>query len=244
MDDISRALAYEVKKEIADRYFGFRRTIEKDTEVYLKKIVKTALELEQNVGFDLTRIYSLLKEDAFIDDFRQLTQLTDNFFFDSYIKSSPTIRKRVFCNTKIHGLTSKKRYKNLFFDTYRELYRHLLHYNEKLSELSEEYDVLCEEIKLFYQKNDISLIMQFFRNIDNQSVNDFGAQVRDFADPQDLEKKLRILPPIPAKTQLPQINRILRLSTIKRDLNKLLEKCYCAQNGCDPRDFFTVDKQP
>lgn len=236
MEDLSKALAFEVKKEIADRYFGFRKTIENDTNAYLHKIALTALKLESNVGFDLTRIYSLLKKDSFVYDFRQLTDLEGDFFFDSYINSSPTIRKRLFSSKKIRGWTPKRRYTNLFYDTYRDLYNHILSYNESLDELMEEYDVICEEIKLFYRKNDIGMIMQFFRNVDGQSSL-HSSQSSNMANPDDLEKKLRILPPVPANEQLPEINRIPKLAAIKPELNKLLNQSYSAQIDADPKYF-------
>jgi len=235
MEDISNALALEVKKEIADRYFGFRKIIEDDTRAYLKKIAATALELENHVGFDLTRIYSLLKEDSFIQDFFHLTGFQTDFFFDSYVSSSPSIRKRLFSSKKIRGLTRKKRYKNLFFDTYKDLFNHLKNYQKSLNELNEEYNVIDEQIKFFYRKNDISMIMQFFRNIDGQSGHNLSSKIDTGSNQKDLEKKLRIVPPIPAQEQLPEISTIPKLSTITWELNKLLNKSFAMQPNFDPK---------
>jgi len=241
MEDISKALAFEVKKEIADRYFGFRKIIEEDTGAYLKRIAATALELENQVGFDLIRIYSLLKENSLIQDFFQLTGFKGDFFFDSYINSSPTIRRRLFGSKKIHGLTRWKRYTNLFYDTYQDLYNHILKYHENLAELTEEYEIICEQIKLFYRKNDINMIMQFFRNIDSQSVGslNLSAQNNRLINHQDLEKKLKILPPIPAEEQLPKILPIPELEKIKPELKKLLKQSFSIQPVFDPKQFST-----
>lgn len=235
MEDISKALAFEVKKEIADRYFGFRKIIESDTDAYLEQIAAIALELENNVGFDLIGIYLLLKESSLILDFFQLTGFKGDFFFDSYVISSPTIRKRVFDSKTIRGWSRKGRYKNLFYDIYQDLHGHIREYHEALADLTEEHDVICEQIKLFYRKNDINMIMQFFRNIDGRSGLNLSSQTGGTADHQDLEKKLRIAPPISAKEQLPEVTRIPRLPTIKPDLSKLLDQSFSRQPDFDPK---------
>ena len=66
MLDLNTTLAFEVKKEIADRYFGFRKIIEEDTNEYQKKVIASALELEDKIGFDLVRLYVLLKDTSLI----------------------------------------------------------------------------------------------------------------------------------------------------------------------------------
>ncbi len=239
MDDISKALALEVKKEIADRYFGFRKQIENDTSAYLAKIAETALNLENNVGFDLIRIYSLLQGDHLINEFIRLTGFESKFFFDSYVNNSPTIRKRVFASRSIRGFTGKRRFKNLFYDTYEELYTNIHEFHETMDELTEEYEVIEEQIKIFYRKNDICMIMQFFRSFDNLSFGklDLSTQEECSVQSGDLEKKLRIVPPPPAVELLPDIPIIPQLHTIKPELEGLINKAFDCQQNSDPKCF-------
>ncbi len=236
MDDISKAIAFEIKKEIANRYFGFRKIIENDTEAYLKKITATALELEKNIGFDLVRIYLLLKESTFILKFFELTSFRGDFFFESYVISSPTIRKQVFESKTVSGWSRKKRYKNLFFDIYQELYDHIHLYHETLDELLEEYDVICEEIKIFYRKNDINMIMGFLKNIDGQSDLGTTQQFSGSTAATGLETKLQISPPVSPSKQLPEVPRIPKLATIKPDLHKLLDQSFLKHPDFDPKN--------
>ncbi len=237
MDDLSKALAFEVKKEIADRYFGFRKIIEDDTKAYLEKIAATALQLKKKISPNFARIYSLLYADSIINDFHQLTQLDDNFFYLSYVKSSSSARKSLFDAISCRGLTGKKRYMNLFYDMYYDLHAHLDVYHDSLVELQEEYEVICEQINIFYRKNDIDMIMQFFRNIDCQNNLNHTSQNSGTTHQQNLDKKLRILPPIPAKLQLPQIPKIPDLIEIKSKLNKILTRSYQTQPNLDPKKF-------
>ena len=236
MDDIGKVLAFEIKKEIADRYFGFRRIIEKDTEAYLQKVADTALELEQNVGFDLVRIYILLKESSFILKFFELTGFRGDFFFESYVICTPAIRKQVFEPKKVPGWSRKKRYKNLFFEIYQELYDHILLFHKTLAELIEEHDVICEEIKIFYRKNDINMIMGLIRKFDSQGASGSAQQFGGAATVTDYEKKLKIVPPVAPDKQLPEVPGIPKLSSIKPALNKILDQSFLKLPDFDPKD--------
>ena len=50
--DISKVLAYEIKKEIADRYFGFRKLIEEDKNALARLIHKQSITIEQKIVVD------------------------------------------------------------------------------------------------------------------------------------------------------------------------------------------------
>ena len=77
--DISKALSYEIKKELADRYFGFRSLIEREKEVLSAKVREYSLTLEQEIGHDLVRIYMMLRNERLIDRFFEflLAELLD-----------------------------------------------------------------------------------------------------------------------------------------------------------------------
>ena len=56
-------LAVELKREIAERYFGFRKMIEEDTLDLTEKIKFQLSILEKRISYELIRIYILLKND-------------------------------------------------------------------------------------------------------------------------------------------------------------------------------------
>lgn len=143
----------------------------------------------------------------------------------------------MFSSQLIHGITAKIRYKNLFYETYRDLFNHINIYRKNLTKLTEEYDVICQEIKLFYQKNDINMIIQFFKNLDTPNNSPLSSQVDTSDNHIDLEKKLRIVPPVPAEEQLPEIPPIPQLKKIKSDLSQLLNRSFSSQANGDPRHF-------
>ncbi|MBU0960509.1 MAG: hypothetical protein KKD01_13385 [Proteobacteria bacterium] len=235
MEDFSKTLAFEVKKEIADRYFGFRKIIEEDSNNYQQEIIASTLLLEKRIGFDLLRIYALLQKDHLITRFFELTKLGDVLFFDSYISQSPTIRKRLFADQRIRGFFRKSRFRNMFFDVYTTLGEHVDSYRKKFAALIEEHEIIEEEIKLFYQKNDISGIMLFLRNLDGGGSGTSGSMsgTIDTEGAIAIEEKMRIQPPQSVEKFLPTLPPIPDFRSIKSELNKLINEAYAAQPALD-----------
>jgi hypothetical protein len=237
--DIEKMLSYEIKKDIADRYFGFRKLIEEDIEEYDNQVVAVFRRLEQKIGFDLVKLYILLKDEQVIHDFFRITGLKERLFFDSYLAESQTIRKRVFSGIQIHGLTRKGRFKNMITETYQSLIDHLLKYTHNVELLDEEQQTIVEEINLFYQKNDLSTIMDFLRGLGGSRSYKTGGMEGGLV-PQtgdNLDKKMRVTPPTPVNNLLPVMPEVRPLKEIKTELNKLIDKAYKLQGEPEMREF-------
>ncbi|MDH3391299.1 MAG: hypothetical protein OEL85_05840, partial [Desulfobulbaceae bacterium] len=164
-------MAVELKKEIAERYFGFRKMIEEDELDLMQKMKYQISILEKRISFELIRIYVLLKDEALIQHFMELTGWEERLFYDPYITESETIRKKVFKGIKVRGLTKGGRFKNLVFDSYERLVEHVEHYRGDFEEIETTRETINEEIKLFYRKNDIGNIMGFLRSMDSIGGN-------------------------------------------------------------------------
>ena len=80
MEDFAKPLACEVTKNIAERYFGFRKIIAEDSVDYQKEVISSALLPETQIGFDLLRIYALLREDTLTRRFCKLINLGEFSF--------------------------------------------------------------------------------------------------------------------------------------------------------------------
>ncbi len=235
MHDITEILAFEVKKEMADRYFGFRKRIEDDTVAYSERLALSSLELENKIGFALIRIYILLGRETLISSFLSLVGLPRDFFYDRYILESPTIRKRVFTGIAYRGLTWKRGFRNMFYDTYDNLAAYIDEYRKTVTELTEEQETIREQINLFYRKNDIDSIMNFIRRLDNpepgilsnmQSAGNGGPG-------QSLSGQMRLHPPLPACEVLPTIAPLPPQKTIQRELKQLVKSAMEEQAGLD-----------
>ena len=224
--NIEDILSYEIKKEIADRYFGFRKLIEEDKLDLQEKISQHSHILEKRICFELVRIYILLTDEQLIDDFITLIGWEEKLYYDPYLPESMTIRKRVFQGVKKRGLTKSGRFKNLLFDCYERLEIHIEQYREKLQEFIESHELITEEINLFYRKHDIGNIMGFLRNLDgNTGTGGLGGGVEVGLDTA-FEEKMRVKPPLPIEQQIPIIPPLVALTNIRKELKKLGDKAY------------------
>jgi hypothetical protein len=226
--DIAKVLAYEIKKELADRYFGFRRLIEEDKKALDRRIRQQSLTVEQQICLDLVRIYILLRDEALIQEFCDLTGLRKAMFYDPYVVQSPTIRRRVFEGVRAGGLTMAARFRNLILNSYETLVEHVSRYLERFGELRSEQETIEEEIRLFYRQNDLGNIMTFLRGLDRHA--DIGGNPLDsgpaLGTGPGLEEKLRVAPPEPIEKSLPIIPPLVPLRRIRRPLKQLADTAY------------------
>jgi len=237
--DIDKMLSYEIKKEIADRYFGFRKLIEEDIEDYDNQVIAAFRRLEQKIGFDLVRLYILLKDEQVIHDFFQVTKLGEKLFFDPYLAESATIRKRVFADIQPHGLTKKNRFRNMVTETYQTLTSHIDEYKINLELLRDEQQTIAEEIKLFYLKNDLSTIMDFLRGLGGSTSYKSGAMEGGLTPQtgESLDDKMRVKTPPPVEQLLPRLPKVRAYKEIKPKLKAIIDKAYALQGEPEMREF-------
>ena len=235
MHDITDILAFEVKKEMADRYFGFRKRIEDDTASYLERLTITSLELENDIGFALIRTYILLHHRSLITRFLSLTGLPNDLFYDPYLLESPTIRKRVFAGTRCHGLTRKGQFFNMFFETYDSLETLVRNYRQAIDELTEEQATIREEINLFYRRNDIDTILSFIRRLDHPEGTTFNAALPPEGNGfgNALSGQMKLHPPLPACEVLPDLPLLPGKKQIHRELKDLASSAYTHAGSLD-----------
>jgi len=225
-------MAIELKKEIAERYFGFRKMIEEDNLDLVEKMEYQIAILEKRIGFELIRIYILLQNDNLILEFMKLTGWEEKLFYEPYITESETIRKRVFKGISVRGLTRGGRFKNLVFDAYDRLVAHVEHYRDNLEEIEESIETINEEIKLFYRKNDIGNIMGFLRSMDSAGFGEDNLGINPDAGSADtLEHKMRIEGPPAMAPELIKIPPLPPLPLIRKDLKKLVDRAFKLHRG-------------
>jgi hypothetical protein len=224
--NIEDILAFELKKELADRYFGFRKMIEDDKQDLNEKIKYQTAILEKRIGFELIRLYILFKDEDLIHSFMELTGWEEKLFYDPYITESPTIRKRVFRGIRIKGLTRGGRFNNLVMDAYERLIEHVAHYREKLEELETSRETINEMIILFYKKNDIGSIMDFFRSMDTTNGGGKMMGSPDDSSAETFRQKMKIdsLPPI--DELLTSVPPLAPIPSIRKKLKELIDRAY------------------
>lgn len=238
MHDMEDMLALEIRKEIADRYFGVRKMIEEDSQQYNLHLREAYRQLENEVGFDLIRLYILLGQEALIHDFFRLTGMRDQIFLDPYLLRSPTIRRRLFKGQFIHGLTRRSRFHNLFFDIYTRLQAGVTAYSATLKRLIEEGKAIAAEIEQFHHTNDLGTMMGFLRRLDSGAIQEdsLAGTVSPLRD-STLEEKMRLAKPAEADTLLPHIPALPAIPTCKSKIKALLDAAFDTQGKPDVNEF-------
>ncbi|MDX1775718.1 MAG: hypothetical protein R3297_03995 [Desulfobulbales bacterium] len=219
-------LAVELKREIAERYFGFRKMIEEDSLDLSEKIKYQLSILEKRISYELIRIYILLRDENLIQQFMKLTGWEEKLFYDPYITESTTIRAKVFKGIKIRGLTKAGRFKNLVFDAYERLAAHVEHYRENLEDIETSREIIKEEIELFYRKNDIGNIMGFLRAMDGEGSENTMGVSPEAGSVGTFEHKMRLERPPPIDPELIEIPSLVPLANIGREMKKLADEAF------------------
>ena len=231
--DITDFLNLEIKRDLAERYFSFRKLIEEDSQALNEKIAAFVLN-EQKVAIDLTRIYILLHDPDLIWEFLSLSGLERDFYLDMYVRESPTIQARLFKDVKVWGLTWSGRFTKMFLACYEDLVVHVDAFREHYTQLVNRHGILAEEIDLFYRKNDISSIMGFLRGMD--SGTGVGGQLEGAITSgfnESMEDKMRISLPQPLEKTLTLIPPLVPADQIKKELKNMAT----AALAFHPKDF-------
>ncbi|MDH3346766.1 MAG: hypothetical protein OEM02_01515 [Desulfobulbaceae bacterium] len=235
--NIEDVLTLEIKKQIADRYFGFRKLIEEDIKEYDNQVLNSSARLERIIGFEFVRMYILLKDEKLIQSFLKLAGQQYLPFYDPYLTESPTIRKRLFSGLKLRGFTNGGRFKNLVFDTYDALSNQVEVYRKNIALLSDDWENIAEEIEVFYKQNDISSIMSFLRTLDGDTSYRSGSMEGGInpENNQRLEQKMKVRPPRRVEEQLPEFSSMPQLSAIKKQLKNISSEAYDLHDELDWR---------
>lgn len=226
---IEDIMASEIKRDIAMRYFGFRKLIEEDELALSEKAKQYSYILQKRISFDLIRIYVLLREDELITSFLNLTGLHKDIFYDPYLSQSTNIINRVLACQRFRGLFRSSRFRNFILDCYENLTRHAEQYSQKVEELREDQAFIAEEIKQFYRQNDLSVIIHFLQAMDDPKTSGSMQGGMEVGLAEGLDRKLKISPPQPIEQIMTILPPLQPLASIKPALKKLAKRAYRIQ---------------
>jgi hypothetical protein len=126
----------------------------------------------------------------------------------------------------MRGLTHRGRFNNLVFDAYERLIEHVNHYRAKLEELQAAHETINEEIALFYKKNDIGSIMDFFRSMESPNGNGSLWVKPDERSAETFSQKMKIEPPPAIDKVLTSVPPLVPESNIHKELKKLIDQAF------------------
>jgi hypothetical protein len=240
MEDLSRALTYQIKQDIATRYFGFRKQIETDSGQYLESLQNADKEHGTCITDELLRMRCLLRKEELFHSFLEFTKLPEAIGY------CPTDRRGIgqwevlFTGLKGKGMTRRRRYRNLVYQVYEALSRNVAAYLEVFLRLQEEHEDICRQIKQFYRKNDLVGILNFLRELDNPDGARLELLQPDGAIPagRSMEQELRITPPPAVTSHMHDLARLPPLQEAKPILDELIGQAYPLF------DYFEMERLP
>ncbi|WP_022852583.1 hypothetical protein [Thermodesulfatator atlanticus] len=221
-EDVAKALAYQVKRDLAERYFGARRAIEEDSKNYFRKIEELKKKFLPKLAESFARIYTLLNYDEeLIKKFLEITGLKE-----AYFRSEQKDALETFKGFKLKGFTSKGRFKNLFLESYARLYDLVNEYRKELDELKVEAEVINHEIEIFKEKFNLTEIMHFLKDLEGPSeFADLGLTSLE-ESVSKLEDKLEFKKIPPPEKFLPDISALPPLKEISKPLGSLAKEAF------------------
>jgi hypothetical protein len=222
-------MSSEIKRDIAMRYFGFRKLIEEDELALSEKAKQYSYILQKRISFDLIRIYVLLRDDELITSFLDLIGLHKELFYDPYLSQSLNIIKRVLACQHFHGIFRSSRFTNYILDCYESLTMHAELYRQRVQELQEDRAFIAEEIKEFYRQNDLNVIIHFLQSMEDPKATGPMQGGMEVGLAEGLEQKLQLSPPQPIEQTMTILPPLQPLPRIKRVLKKLAKQAYKIQ---------------
>lgn len=162
-DDFISALTLEVKEEVVQNYVYERRLIEEQIH-YAEELAEHAAQLQKMLFCHFARMYDLLFETRFINEFVNILRLKEPPFNDR-IGKDLKYRKDVRL-IKVHGLTDRARFKKLVL----EAYQRLVTWNDKYKEANENFKEECKAVNTnitkFEKNHDLLTIINFLKSMD------------------------------------------------------------------------------
>ncbi len=227
MEDIANALAYEVKQEIATRYFGFRTRLETASRQYLTKYQEAVKEHRARLRPDLCRMQFLLQEPRLFCSFLQLIGLPRDYALGLTGQPSSLGRQELFTGLRGEGFTRWQRFRDLATTIYLSLADNIDACHECFLLLNEEQEEICRQFDKFERQNDLCDILSFLRSLDPSESERLKFLHFDInAQPgTNLDQELRLVPPAPidpAMLSLP----LAPLKQIKKQFVAILKEAF------------------
>ncbi len=228
MEDFANAIAYEVKQEIASRYFGFRTRTEDWCKKYLEKVQTAANENTQSIRLDLCRMQYLLQEPRLFCVFLDLIGLPREDIHRIYSLPQSPLGIELFSEMRGRGFTRWRRFRGLAMLVYKSLADNIVIFRDTYLQLEEEHTDICLEIEKFQRQNNLSDILCFLRNLDSPDVGrlKFLHANSNLLSSTSLETDLRIPPPPPVSETLLLFNLLPPVKQIQEQFTVILKQAF------------------
>ncbi|NPA95746.1 MAG: hypothetical protein GXO58_10020 [Thermodesulfobacteria bacterium] len=227
--DIEKALAYQIKKEIAQRYFRLRKLIEDDSANVQQMLQRLNETYQSQIKPAFFKIYGLLASKDLIEKFSNILGLETPPFLEEFLKNNDLERPILPQDLDRRGWFKESRFTNLLLDAYEELFKKWQDYNDQREEVLEELDIVKEEVEQFTRNYSLDEIMHFLRtlNMEDETTSKTLGRTIEGRKLGELDKKLSFSRDIKELyKQVPDLETIPEPKNIKNQLERLAHEAY------------------
>jgi len=224
-DDIAAALTQEVKEEVIQNYLYERRLVEGQIN-YVKELAEHAAQLQGKLSRRFARVYDLLPEARFLNEFVRLLKVEGAPFIDRFAKA-PEYQEGVRF-IKVRGLTERGRFKKLLLESYRRLLVWNDQYKEAYEDLEQECKAVNSNLKKFENDYDLLTILNFLKDLDVEGIERKHFLGDNFTPEEmgSIETSLRFKPIRMEQFKVIPPPSLPELNAIRRQLNTLADAIY------------------
>jgi hypothetical protein len=224
--DIAAALAYQVKKEIAENYFGTRRELEEEREDLIRQAKKIQKSWGLEVQDRLTLIGELLLEPETAKSFfvllgQGIPPAADPDRPDRAFSAAVEVCPPPF------ALTSQAKYQALIAQLYEQAWERSQSVLEKVRVLEKKVRLYNEDLSKFSLSYSLQEILAFIKAIEGSS--ELKGVLGENTDPRavpELEKKMMIKALDPVGLGLSEVKPLPKLIQIREQLRALLKGAF------------------
>jgi hypothetical protein len=228
--DIAAALAYQVKKEIAENYFGTRRELEEEREDLVSQAKRVQKIWVQEVQAPLDLIGELLLDSEIAKSFFALVGREG---LPLVVPDRPdrTFSKAVEACPLPFALTSQAKYQALIFQLYGLAWGRSQPVLEKVRALEKKARLYNEDLAKFSLSYSLQEILAFIKAIEGSS--ELKGVLGENTDPRavpELEKKLMLKSLDPSGLGPSEVKPLPKLNQVRESLRSLVKQAF-RQNG-------------
>lgn len=228
--DIAAALAYQVKKEIAENYFGTRRGLEEEREDLTRQAKKIQKAWVQEVQAPLALVGELLLDPETVKSFLALLG-QERLTLPVPDSLNRTFAEAVETCPLSFALTSQAKYQALIAQLYDLSWRRSQPILEKVRFLENKVRLYNEDLGKFSAAYSLQEILSFIKAIEGSSElkGVLGENTESRAVPE-LEKKMRLKSLDPSGLELSEVTPLPKPSQIRESLRSLVKQAF-RRNG-------------
>jgi hypothetical protein len=224
VDNALEALKVHIKKEIVDNYFADRVYVEEDTELLHQEVQDYARDLA-GLGKGFMALYQALGSREACAGMMEVLGIKDYPFYPEYDNLSDRERQDLLKDTRRHGLTAYRRFRNLIFDLYEGLYQESVTLHETYTKIQTHLKLLNEDINKFNLSYDFGLIAAQIEAMDGGRDEAMSGALLS-TEREELSTRMRFKRQKLTEEQLPPVPVLPPLSEIRGRLAALLDRIY------------------